>query len=88
LSDFALKFLTRPGCHLCDDARPLVESAAEREGVGFEEVDVDSSPELKSMYGTRVPVLLGSDGMVIAEGVIDDRRQLRKRIKRSARATG
>jgi hypothetical protein len=65
-----------------------VESAAEREGVGFEEVDVDSSPELKSMYGTRVPVLLGSDGMVIAEGVIDDRRQLRKRIKRSARATG
>lgn len=86
MSDFVLKFLTRPGCHLCDDARPLVESAAESESAAIEEVDVDSSPELKARYGSRIPVLLSPDGKMIAEGVIDDRRQLRKRIKRSARA--
>jgi len=81
-----MKFLTRSGCHLCDDARPLVESAAVREGVEIEVVDVDSFPELEARYGSRIPVLLGPDGDVIVEGVIDDPRQLRKRIKRSARA--
>ena len=86
MSGFVVKFLTRVGCHLCDDARPLVESAAESEKVSIEEVDIDSFPELKAKYGTRIPVLLSPDGKVIAEGVIDDRRQLRKRIKRSARA--
>lgn len=86
MSDFVLKFLTRPGCHLCDDARPLVESAAESESVEVEEVDVDSFPDLRSKYGNRIPVVLSPGGKVIAEGVIDDRRQLRKRIKRSARA--
>ena len=88
MSTFVVKFLTRPGCHLCDEARPLVESAAAKEGVAFEEVDVDSFQDLRSRYGNRIPVLLGPDGRVIAEGVIDDRRQLRKKIKRSTRTAG
>ncbi len=88
LSTFTLKFLTRPGCHLCDDARPLVEAAAAKEDVAVEEIDVDSLQDLRSKFGRRIPVLLGPDQEVIAEGVIDDRRQLRKRIKQSTRAAG
>ena len=65
-----------------------MESAADKEGVAVEEIDVDSSPDLRSKYGNRIPVLLGPNGRVIAEGVIDDRRQLRKKIKRSTRTAG
>lgn len=86
MSDFTLRFLTRAGCHLCDDARPLVEAAAARAGVVLDEIDVDASEVLEERYGKRIPVLLGPDDRVIAEGLIDDRRLLRKQIKRSARA--
>lgn len=85
MSDFELIFLTRPGCRLCDEARPIVEAAASRAGVLVEELDVDSSPALSDSFGTRIPVLLGPSDEVIAEGVIDDHRRLWKMIRRSAR---
>lgn len=88
MNDLRLRFLTRKACHLCDDARPLVESAATKARAELEVVDVDFSPELKTRYGDRVPVLLGPGDRVIAEGRIDDVRQLTRRIKRSARGAG
>jgi len=80
LSSFSIRFLTRPGCHLCDDARPIVEWAVKTADVGLEEVDVDGDDPLLSLYGMRIPVVLGPDDEVIAEGVIVDRKALRKAI--------
>ncbi|MGH8870479.1 MAG: glutaredoxin family protein [Acidimicrobiia bacterium] len=74
------KFLTRPGCHLCDEARPLVERAVRRRGGIIEEVDIDADDPLSRDYGLRIPVLLGPDEVVIAEGRIESdslRRALR-----------
>ena len=34
-------------------------------GVAFEEIDVDTDPQLEARYGEDVPVLLGPDGMEI-----------------------
>ncbi len=82
LSSFSVRFLTRPGCHLCDDARPIVEWAVRKADVGLEEIDVDGDDPLLSLYGMRIPVVLGPDDEVIAEGVIADRRALRKAIAR------
>jgi thiol-disulfide isomerase/thioredoxin len=76
-----VKFLTRPGCHLCDEARPVVTSVAARAGVGIEEIDIDSDPVLTRDFGLRIPVLLAADGRVLAEGEIDSRR-LRKQLRR------
>ena len=69
-----VKFLTRPGCHLCDEARPIVASVAARAGVEIEEVDIDSDPALTRDFGLRIPVVLGPDGTVLAEGQIEARR--------------
>lgn len=88
MRDLTVKFLTRDGCHLCDDARPVVSRAARRAGVDLEEVDVDSDEELRQAYGTRIPLVLGPGGTVFAEGVIDDERTLRRRMRRSARSRG
>ena len=80
MSSFFVRFLTRPGCHLCDDARPIVEWAVRKADVGLEEIDVDGDDPLLSLYGMRIPVVLGPDDEVIAEGVIVDHKALRKAI--------
>lgn len=77
----SLRFLTRSGCHLCDDARPILANVARDLGVTIEEVDVDADEALTRAYGLRVPVVLAIHDRVVAEGVIDDRRLLRDAIK-------
>jgi len=63
---------------LCDDARPLVEWAAMKVGVVIDEIDVDDDDTLLSLYGMRIPVVLGPGDEVFAEGVIGDRRALER----------
>ncbi len=84
MSDFVIRFLTRPGCHLCDDARPLLNSAARRANATVVEVDVDQDDRLLAKYGIRIPVVLAPGDLVVAEGVIDDRRALVKTLRRLA----
>jgi glutaredoxin len=49
---------TRPGCHLCDDARAVVEAVCAELGETFTEVDIDGSEELTRRYGEEIPVTL------------------------------
>jgi len=51
----------KPGCHLCDDARGVVEKAAAETGVAVEEWDItaaDFDPALKEKYWEQIPVTL------------------------------
>ncbi|MFO7547561.1 MAG: glutaredoxin family protein [Acidimicrobiia bacterium] len=73
-----MRFYVRHGCHLCDDARPLVVRAAAVAGFGVDEVDVDADPATAVDYGLRIPVVEGPDGRVLAEGVIEWRPLLRE----------
>lgn len=52
-----VRLLGRPGCHLCDDARSVVTQVCGELGVGWEEADVSSEPELLRRYGEYVPVV-------------------------------
>ena len=70
---FLFRFLIKPGCHLCDHARPLVTREVGRRDLPLLEVDVGTDADLLEDYGDRVPVLLAPDGVVIAEGRIDER---------------
>ena len=58
LSDFSVTFLTRKGCHLCDEARPVLARAIRRLGVAVNEVDIDTDDRLTAEYGLRIPVVL------------------------------
>ncbi len=59
---------TRQGCHLCDDARQLLE----RHGLRPTLVDVDADPALRSQYDQCVPVVV-IDGKERFRGRIDER---------------
>lgn len=49
---------SRPGCHLCDEARAVILAERARSGFSFEEVDVETDDALELEYGIRVPVVL------------------------------
>jgi glutaredoxin len=69
-----LVLYSRPGCHLCDDARVVLE----RIGEPFDEIDIDSDDELFKRYLERIPVVcLG--GEELFEYHVDE-AALRRRI--------
>ena len=49
-----LTLVTRPGCHLCEEAA----RALDRIGEPWTELNVESDIELEREYGDRVPVVL------------------------------
>jgi hypothetical protein len=81
LNNSAFRFLIRAGCHLCDEARPIVEKAVASVAGTIHEVDIDTDDALTRDYGMRVPVLLGAGDIVLAEGKIEA-RHLRKVLRR------
>jgi hypothetical protein len=50
--------LTRPGCHLCADARTVIEAVCSELGVPWGERDITSDPEEFRRYADSVPVTL------------------------------
>lgn len=55
--------VTRPGCHLCDDVRPVLVDEAAAAGVEWAEVSLSERPDLEARFGELVPVTL-IDGFV------------------------
>lgn len=53
-----ITLLGKPGCHLCEDARTIIARVAADMGVPWEEVDINSSPELTEKYWEMIPVTL------------------------------
>lgn len=66
-----LEFITKPGCHLCDDALPIVTREATKWGWHVVERSVLDDDTLMIEYGLRIPVVL-MHGDAIAEGVIQE----------------
>jgi hypothetical protein len=81
-----VKFLTRKNCHLCDDARAVLDEINAELGLRVNEVDIDGDDELVKLWGLRVPVVLATHDRVIAEGIIDDKRALKSQIQKALNA--
>ena len=47
---------SRPDCHLCDDARAVIESVCAELGESYDEVFIDDDPELRERFTDEVPV--------------------------------
>jgi glutaredoxin len=48
---------TRPGCHLCDEAKSAIAPLLGEFGAVLREVNIDSDPVLKERYGSDIPVI-------------------------------
>jgi glutaredoxin len=58
---------TRPGCHLCDDAREILL----RVGAPFAEVDIETDDGLHARMLERIPVVV-LDGEELFEHFVDE----------------
>lgn len=48
----------KPGCHLCDDARSVVETVCAETGTRWEEQSIEDDPALFDEHWERIPVVL------------------------------
>ena len=55
-----LTLYSRPGCHLCDEMKAVVQrvTSAIRAPATIEEIDISADPALEGRYGLEIPVLM------------------------------
>jgi len=58
---------TRQGCHLCDEAKQLLE----RYGLSPQCVDIDADAALQKQFDTCVPVVV-FDGKIRFRGIVSE----------------
>jgi glutaredoxin len=63
-------FYTKAGCHLCDDARDLLEDLAVDFPYELTEIDIRSDMGIFEVYRHRIPVIIINDQATV-EGRID-----------------
>ncbi|MBD0745777.1 glutaredoxin family protein [Streptomyces sp. CBMA152] len=57
-ADRLVTLIGKPGCHLCDDARAVVESVCAETGAAWEEKDITEDEALHKEYWEQIPVVL------------------------------
>ncbi len=68
----------RPGCHLCDDARVVLERLRGELGFVLVERDIEADPALLRRYLERIPVV-ALDGEELFDFFVDE-AELRRRL--------
>jgi glutaredoxin len=68
----------KPGCHLCEEARAVVDAVRAEHPFELEELDITRDPELEARYRERIP-MLAIDGVEALELVIE-RSELERRL--------
>ena len=62
---------TRAGCHLCEQARAVINKARRRVAFDLQVLDIDADAELKSRYNDDVPVI-AIDGRDLFRWSVDE----------------
>jgi hypothetical protein len=68
-----VQLVGKPGCHLCDQARAVIERVCAELGVGWDEVSILDDPGLADLYWEQIPVTL-VDGAVVGIWTVEDAR--------------
>jgi hypothetical protein len=63
----------KPGCHLCETARGVVEAVTAKMGVSWQELSILDDPQLAEKYWEQIPVVL-VDGEQHDYWRVDERR--------------
>ena len=48
---------TRPGCHLCEEAKQVMAPLLREFGAALREVNIENDPVLEERYGVDIPVI-------------------------------
>jgi glutaredoxin len=74
---------TRPGCHLCEEAKEQIAPLLRRAGATLREVNIDADPTLRQRYDWDVPVIFLGARKVAKHRV--DLEQFRRQLEEAGR---
>ena len=77
---------TRPGCHLCEEAKAIVEPILREFDGTLRVVNIDGNAELTRLFGLEIPVIF-IGGHKAAKHRVDP-RQLRRQLKEAREQAG
>jgi hypothetical protein len=49
---------SKPGCHLCDEMKHVIDAVGARVPLTLDVVDISTDPALMNLYGLEIPVLM------------------------------
>jgi len=75
-----LTLYSRKDCCLCDEMKKVIRQVSRKVSLDLAEIDVDSSVELKEIYGAEVPVLFIDGRKAFKYGVTE--KKLAERLGR------
>lgn len=74
-----VQLVGKPGCHLCDQARVVVQRVCSELGVAWDDVSILQDLGLADLYWEQIPVTL-VDGAVVGIWTVDE-AQLRAALR-------
>ena len=52
-----IEIYSRPGCHLCDEAKEVIDRVGRRVPFNLSVINIDNDPALEKLYGEQIPVV-------------------------------
>ena len=81
-----VRLYSKPGCHLCENAKQLLDDARADFDFLLEEINIEEDPALKERLGTQIPVITFDGGNRVAGQISDEK--LRRAFGKSLKARG
>ena len=75
---------SRPGCHLCDEARAILDRMRERTPFEVDEINIETDDALHARYLERIPVV-AVDGEELSEYFVDEEALIGRILYREGR---
>ena len=81
-----VELYTRPGCHLCEEAKGEMLAAGCESLYELEEINVDTDPELRRRYGWDIPVVVIDGALAFKHRLTREgfREELRRALNRNS----
>jgi len=83
-SPIEVTLYTRPGCHLCDEAKAQIAPLLRGAGATLREVNIDADPVLRARFDLDVPVIFLGARKVAKHRV--DLDQFRRQLDEASRS--
>jgi glutaredoxin len=71
-----IKILSKPDCHLCDEAKETIQRVTKRLPIDIEVIDIEKDPELFNQYRYDIPVIFLDERKIFKHRV--DEQKLKK----------
>jgi glutaredoxin len=69
---------SKPGCHLCEDAKSIIEPLLAEFGATLREVNIDTDARLTEQFGFDIPIIFINDRKAAKHRV--DPKQFRRQL--------